>query len=158
MPPKNAAAISRRNFGMDPLVMLGLAAALAFFAITGCVAYLNITMLREDNQKIIHSDAVISALDDLLSTAKDAETGQRGFLLTGEQKYLEPYNAAKSAIAAKIDAVAELTHDNPAQQARIGSLKRHLDAKTDELQETIDLHNTKGAEAALAVVVTDRGK
>jgi len=143
---------------MDPLVILGLAAALAFFAITGAVAYLNITMLREDNQKIIHSDAVISALDDLLSTAKDAETGQRGFLLTGEPKYLEPYNAAKSAIAAKIDAVAELTLDNPAQQARIAPLKRHLDAKTAELQETIDLHNTKGAEAALAVVVTDRGK
>jgi CheY-like chemotaxis protein/signal transduction histidine kinase/CHASE3 domain sensor protein len=143
---------------MDPLVMLGLGAALAFFAITGGVAYLNITMLREDNQKIIHSDAVISALDDLLSTAKDAETGQRGFLLTGEPKYLEPYNAAKSAIAAKIDAVAELTQDNPAQQARIASLKRHLDSKTAELQETIDLHNTKGAEAALAVVVTDRGK
>ncbi len=136
MPPKPAAAPSRRNFGMDPLVVLGLGAALVFFAVTGGVAYLNITMLREDNQKIIHSDAVISALDELLSTAKDAETGQRGFLLTGEPKYLDPYNAAKSAIVAKIDAVAELTQDNPTQQARIAPLKRHLDAKTAELQET----------------------
>src|ERR1700733_7810101 len=119
MPLKTAAPTSRRNFGMDPLVLLGLAIAVAFFAVTAEVAYFNITMLREDNQKIIHSDAVISALDDLLSTAKDAETGQRGFLLRGEEKYLEPYNVARSSIAAKIDAVAELTLDNPAQQARI---------------------------------------
>ena len=158
MPPKTAAAVSRRQFGMDPFVILGLAAALAFFVVTGCLAYLNITTLSEDNQKVVHSGAVIAALDELLSTAKDAETGQRGFLLTGEERYLEPYNTAKSAIAAKIDAVADLTLASPAQQARIASLKGHLDAKMAELRETIDLRRTKGAEAALAVVVTDRGK
>jgi CHASE3 domain sensor protein len=64
------------------------------------------------------------ALDDLLSTAKDAETGQRGYLLTEDPKYLEPYGAAKSALRAKLDKIADLTADNPRQQSRIAMLRR----------------------------------
>src|ERR1700744_2247299 len=97
-------------------------------------------------------------LDELLSTIKDAETGQRGYLLTNNDRYLEPYNAALPVATAELDQLAELTRDNPNQQARIPQLKLHIDAKFAELKQTIDLRRTQGAEAALAVVTTDRGK
>jgi CheY-like chemotaxis protein/signal transduction histidine kinase/CHASE3 domain sensor protein len=147
-----------RGLGLDPAVGLGLVGVLIFFVISGLVAYFNLQTLREDNGKIVHSHAVIIALDTLLSTAQDAETGQRGFLLTGNDRYLDPYNAALTAIPAKLNDIAQLTSDNPAQQANIVGLKSHIDAKLAELKETIDLRRSQGAAAALAVVNTDRGK
>jgi len=137
---------------------VGLAAMLAFFLISGGIAYLNIQTLREDNQKILHSHTVIIAIDELLSTVQDAETGQRGYLLTGKDSYLEPYENAVSAATSRIDSVASLTQDNATQQANIAQLRRHIEAKLTELKETIDLHRSAGNAAALAVVTTDRGK
>jgi CheY-like chemotaxis protein/CHASE3 domain sensor protein len=144
--------------GLDSAVAFGLIGVLAFFAISGIVAYLNLQTLRDDNQKIIHSHEVIVALGTLLSDAQDAETGQRGFLLTGNDKYLEPYNTALSAISSEVSHVTRLTSDNPTQQTKIAALRAHIDAKLAELKETIDLRRTEGAAAALAVVGTDRGK
>ena len=155
---RTPAPTASRKTGMDPLVSFGLAAVFVFFLVSGGVAYRNITTLRDDNQMIVHSHAVIVALDELLSSAKDAETGQRGFLLTNNEKYLEPYNAAVANIATRVNEIAELTRDNPRQQARIAPLRQHVDAKLAELKETIDLRRSQGAEAALAVVATDRGK
>jgi CheY-like chemotaxis protein/signal transduction histidine kinase/CHASE3 domain sensor protein len=147
-----------RKSGMEPLVSLGLAAVLVFFLISGWVAYLNIETLREDNLRIVHSQQVITTLDNLLSTVQDAETGQRGFLLTNDEHYLEPYNAALLAVTPQLDGLSELTRDNPRQQARIAPLKAHIDAKLAELKQTIDLRRSQGSEAALAIVTTDRGK
>ena len=98
------------------------------------------------------------ALDELQSSAQDAETGQCGFLLTNNEKYLEPYNSALLAIPPKLDEIAQLTSDNPAQKPRVAALKLHIGAKLAELKETIDLRQTHGLDAALAVVNSDRGK
>jgi CheY-like chemotaxis protein/signal transduction histidine kinase len=144
--------------GLDPAAAFGLIGVLVFFAISGIVAYLNLQTLRDDNQKIVHSHEVIVALENLLLDAQDAETGQRGFLLTGNEKYLEPYNTAVAAISSEISNVARLTDDNPTQQTKIVGLRTHVDAKLAELKETIDLRRSEGAAAALAIVNTDRGK
>jgi signal transduction histidine kinase/DNA-binding response OmpR family regulator/CHASE3 domain sensor protein len=138
--------------------MLGLAAVLAFFLISGVIAYVNIQVLRENNQRIVHSHQVLVALDALFSTTQDAETGQRGYLLTGNDRYLEPYENAVETAEPRLETVASLTRDNPTQQANIAQLKRHIDAKLAELKETIDLHKSAGAQAALDVVNSDRGK
>jgi len=137
---------------------LGVAAAVVFFLVSGVVSYSNVQALRTDNDKIVHSHEVISALDTLLSTVQDAETGQRGFLLTGNEKYLQPYDDALSKVASDLSAISTLTRDNPTQQANIGQLKPHVEAKLAELKQTIDLRRAEGAAAALAVVNTDRGK
>ena len=158
MNQKAAFSTPTRKSGMDPLVSTGLAAVLGFFLLSGAVAYSNIRTLWEDNQKIVHSYQVITTLDELLSTMKDAETGQRGFLLTYNERYLEPYNSALLAVKSQLSRLAELTSDNPKQQDRIRPLQVHIDAKLSELAETIALRRTKGFDEALAVVVTDRGK
>ena len=54
--------------------------------------------LIEANRWVVHTHEVIEGLEDVLSVLKDAETGQRGFVLTGQQRYLEPYNAAASQL------------------------------------------------------------
>jgi len=150
------ASSSRSN--LELWTAIGLPLVLIFFLVSGAIAYRNIEVLRTNNQQILHSHTVLISLDELLSTAQDAETGQRGYLLTGNDKYLEPYQSAVAAVGSRIDTVASLTHDNATQQANLVRVKRHVDAKLAELKETIDLRRDQGAQAALAVVGTDRGK
>ncbi|WP_068082286.1 response regulator [Novosphingobium rosa] len=138
--------------------MTGLVAVLLFFLVVGGVAWYNIRTLKDDNEKIIHSHEVMITLDELLSSVKDAETGQRGYLLTDSDRYLEPYNAAVLSLKSQIADLQDLTRDNPRQQGRIGALKVHIEAKLAELRETIMLRQTRGEEAALALVRSDRGK
>src|ERR1700748_1618762 len=92
-----------------PWTALGVIAALAFFLISGVVSYSNVQVLKTDNEKIVHSHEVITTLDALFSTMQDAETGQRGYLLTGSEKYLQPYEDARSKVSSELSAIATLT-------------------------------------------------
>ena len=158
MRTSSATAPAGQKSGLEPLAALSLAGVIVFLLISGAVAYFNLRTLREDNQQTIHSHEVMVALEEVLSAAQDAETGQRGFLLTDNDKYLDPYHTAVATVGSAVDRVALLTQDNPSQQARIPSLKAHVAAKLAELAQTIELRRTQGVEAAMAVVNTDRGK
>ncbi|WP_043605390.1 response regulator [Novosphingobium sp. Rr 2-17] len=143
---------------MDFRTLSGLVIAVLFFIASGSVAYTNLKVLREDTHLITHSHEVILSLENLLSTLQDVETGQRGYLLTGRDRYLDPYNVALADVAPRLKRVTDLTSDNVNQQARLAMLQRHIQAKLDELHETIEARQKVGPEAALAIVVTDRGK
>jgi signal transduction histidine kinase/CheY-like chemotaxis protein/CHASE3 domain sensor protein len=144
--------------GGDRLVWLGLAVAVFFFLATGAIAYFNFQTLKQDSALLVRADEALTALEDILSTVKDAETGQRGYLLTGKDSYLDPYNTAVQEIGPRFDALRRLIIDNAGQQDRLGVLKQRIDAKLAELKQTIDLRQNQGQAAALAVVQTDRGK
>jgi signal transduction histidine kinase/DNA-binding response OmpR family regulator/CHASE3 domain sensor protein len=144
--------------GLEPGVAIGLTATLFFFVVSSAVAYLNLEALRRGNERIVQTHVAIVSLDELLSHVQDAETGQRGFLLTNNGSYLAPYNAAVRAIPAKLDQIGQLTAANPGQGQRMLTLRQHVDAKLAELSETIDRRRTDGLEAAIAMVNSDRGK
>jgi len=137
---------------------IGLLLVVLFFLVSGAIAYRNITILRDSDARIRHSHNVIIGLDEVLSTVQDAETGQRGYLLTGRDQYLAPYSEAVARVATKLDAIAALTRDNATQQARIETLRRHVAAKLAELKHTIDLRQAGNSAAALDLVNSDRGK
>ncbi|WP_454758614.1 response regulator [Caulobacter segnis] len=143
---------------LDPKTFLGLALAIGFFVGSGLVAHRNTNILRDDARRIFHSHEVIVAIGELRSSVQDAETGQRGFLLTGNDRYLEPYEAAVANVARQTDRLATLTGDNPAQQDRIVVLRQRVAGKLAELKDTIDVRRARGAAAAQAIVATDRGK
>ena len=149
---------SKRALGLDPGVAFGLAGALFFFVVSGLVAYLNLQALREGNARIMQTHGAIVALDELLSYVQDAETGQRGFLLTNNETYLAPYYTALKAIPPKIEEIDQRTAGNPGQAKRLTALKQHVEAKLAELSGTIDIRRTQGLEPALAIVRSDRGK
>ncbi|WP_420963128.1 response regulator [Brucella sp. IR073] len=152
------AQISKRSLNLDPAVAIGLAGAIVFFIVSGFVSYLNLQALREGNAAVIQTHVTIVGLDELLSQVQDAETGQRGFLLTNNESYLAPYNTALQAIPRALDNIAERIADNPGQGERLAVLRQRIEAKLAELRHAIDLRRTQGLEAALAVVNTDRGK
>src|ERR1035441_5134192 len=138
----------------------GFALALAALLIIGVVSYRSTTALIENSAWVDHTYLVLDNLEQLLSTMKDAETGQRGFVITGEERYLEPYNSALGQSDQILKAIRELTKDNPNQQARLDALDLLIAAKFTELKTIIDLRRDpiKGFETARQEVLTDKGK
>ena len=112
--------------GGDPLIWLGLAAATLFFVASGAVAYLNFQTLKQDSALVVHSGETLTALEDVLSTVKDAETGQRGYLLTGKDSYLDPYSAVLE------DAFAQ--QPQPQRKQRIGQRRQLRQGKGHDHQ------------------------
>ncbi len=144
--------------GGELSITAGLLAVLLFFVASGVVAYLNTHTLSTDSDLIAQTHDTIAGLDDIVSIMKDAETGQRGFVLTGREEYLAPYNQALDHIDDRLAGLHELLKDDPQQLARLEAIKKHIAAKLAELNETILLRREKGFDAALTVVLTNRGK
>ncbi len=122
------------------------------------ISYRNTYDLIENDSWVAHTYQVRTDLADLVSLLKDAETGQRGYLITGDDSYLAPYQSALGSIKATLDDVRKLTSDNPDQQRRLTALSPLIDAKLAELKQTIDLRRTEGLDAATKMVVTNAGK
>jgi CHASE3 domain sensor protein len=122
------------------------------------VSYRNTSRLIENDAWVAHTYQVRTELADLLSDLKDAETGQRGYLITGDESYLAPYQSSLAAVKSTLGDVRRLTSDNPDQQRRLSAISPLIDAKLAELKQTIDLRRTAGFDAALKVVVTNAGK
>src|SRR5450759_4805256 len=90
----------------------GYALALMILVILGVVSYRNTTGLIAAAQMKTHTYQVLENLKGVLSTLKDAETGQRGYIISGEERYLEPYRAGTSAVSLTIQNLRGLTADN----------------------------------------------
>src|SRR5208282_3443330 len=74
----------------------------------------------QDAEKwVVRTYQVINSAESVLSMMKDAERGERGFLLTGEASYLAPYNSAIAGLPNGLKELKDLTSDNPRQQARL---------------------------------------
>lgn len=101
---------------------------------------------------------VRTLIDEVAARLVDAETGQRGFLLTGDEAYLEPYQNATTSLNRVFIELENSTSDNPAQQHRVQTLETLTGKKIAELQKTIDLRKTKGPQAARQLVLTGEGK
>ncbi|MEI9986939.1 MAG: CHASE3 domain-containing protein [Aliidongia sp.] len=108
------------------------------------VAYRTTDALIENDGLVNRTYEARLAMANLLSLLKDAETGQRGFVLTGDETYLAPYSDALPAIKNALDSAKALTADNPAEQQRVLSLAPLIDSKLTELRQTIDLRRSTG--------------
>ncbi len=136
----------------------GYALALLFLVVIGMISYRNTTALVAGAQLTVHTHQVRENLDQALSALQNAETGQRGYIITGDDQYLEPYRAGTELVSQAIQNVRRLTADNLEQQRRLDLLEPLVKNKIAELRETVDLRGRKGFDAALQVVRTDKGK
>ena len=102
---------------------------------------------------------ILEGLQSLHSSLKDAETGQRGFLLSNEERYLEPYVAARAAVPSEFTTLRKLMSDSGAEQLqRLETLERIATTKLEELEQTIQLSRAGEEAMAIAIVRSDRGK
>jgi CHASE3 domain sensor protein len=101
---------------------------------------------------------VLEHLSGLLSLMKDAETGQRGFVITGDETYLEPHREAVPLVATTVADLRRLTSDNPHQQRRIDEAEALIATKLAELDRTIAMRRTQGFEATQKAIQGGEGK
>lgn len=107
---------------------------------------------------VIHTHDVITNSEKLLSSMKDAETGQRGFLITQEITYLEPYYTGMSDAQKIFQELKMLTKDNQEQQLTLEHIEQSMRLKFDELALTVELVQYDNLSQALKIVKEDRGK
>jgi signal transduction histidine kinase len=112
---------------------------------------------KSDDQWVLHSLEVRAQLTRVLSLVQSAETGQRGYLLTGRDIYLQPYQRAISELPAMLDSTQKMVRDNPQQLQNLPQLRQLITDKLDELRSTIDAYKAGNSAAALAVVNNDTG-
>ncbi|HEX4112197.1 MAG TPA: CHASE3 domain-containing protein [Stellaceae bacterium] len=136
----------------------GFAIAGAILLAVALVGYRSISTLIENDDLVNRSHLVQIGFADLVSDMKDAETGQRGFVITGDPAYLEPYQASLGSIAKRLDALRTETADNPGQQQHLVALGPLVDRKLAELKTVIDVRRTAGFEAAAKEVGNNVGK
>ena len=106
---------------------------------------------------VIHTHQVQLELSETLALLTDAETGQRGYLYTGQQQYLAPYDRAVRQVELQIDDLAGLTADNPRQQAAIAQLRPLARQKLEELASTIAFYRAGHTDEARKLVLGDSG-
>jgi len=133
-------------------IAAGFTLAFLLLVVIGAVAYRSINSLTDTSKSVTHTHEVLENISEMLSLLKDAETGQRGYIITGDQPFLEPYNNALNGLPKVVEKLRTLTADNPNQQKRIGQAEPLVKAKLEELQQTIDLRR-KGDVTQVAQIV-----
>jgi PAS domain S-box-containing protein len=123
-----------------------------------CCAHMMGNAALRANRAVTAQQSVIDHLNQTLATLSDAETGQRGFLLSGEDRYLDPYNAAVSRIRGELRSLDDLAETEDLSAANVSRFKELTGAKLAELEHTIGIRRSQGFAAAVAEVHTHVGK
>ena len=145
------------NWQLNKKITIGFSLAILVILIVGIVAYQTINNFRLTNEREIRVRKTLEQLEDVFSTVKDVETGQRGFIITGKESYVEPYNNAKSTIHAELKELRGLINDET-QLKNLDTLEKLINTKLVLSNALIEARKSGGFEAALKIILTDESK
>jgi len=143
------------TFAPNRIISLSL---LVFLLASGTMAVESARELALSRAWLQRNTLALADIRDSAVSIRDAESGQRGYLLTGDPTYLRPYLTAVPRIAAYLAALQTLFGDNAAQQSRLAALRPLITAKIAEMAETLQLKQQSGTGAAMALVRTNQGQ
>ncbi|HET7105289.1 MAG TPA: PAS domain S-box protein [Candidatus Acidoferrum sp.] len=155
--PREAVQADQLLTPMKRKVDWGFGIALALLGIVGVTAYVQVIRLRDNDQMVDHTHQVISSLRKVQSLVADAETGQRGFLITGDRLFLRPYNEAREQLDGELGILRTLIADNPNQQGSRRELEASAAKRMQQLREVLELREKKGISAAGQEILTLQG-
>jgi PAS domain S-box-containing protein len=138
-------------------VIAGFIALLALLAINTIIVRHQLAVQVGNQEWFSHSRRVVQELRITEAVVKDAETGQRGFLYTGKENYLLPYDRATAQMDGHLQNLSDLIGDNPKEQSEAEDLRVLVHKKLAELARTISLFRSGNTAAANALVVSDQG-
>jgi CHASE3 domain sensor protein len=156
--PTTAASRAGSGLPLPAGPLAGFVAALFAVVLIAFFSYRPLQANTDAADRVTHTLEVMAQLEGLLSSVQDAETGQRGYPLTGAEHYHTPYNNASSRIRGAIARLKAMTVDNPKQQQAGDLLALQVQDKMEELRQTIELRRSGQAAQALQLVQSDRGK
>jgi CHASE3 domain sensor protein len=137
---------------------LGFSVAVLTLLVIAGAGYRSINELVDNDRLVTHTTTVREDLARLLATVTDAETGGRGFIITGKDAFLDPLKRARGEVAEQFATLKTLTSDNPAQQERLDTLHPLIQAKLAEVDRLIDIRRESGFDAAQEQVAGAEGK
>jgi len=132
--------------------------AIAALALILGLAYWDWRQFEAASERVRETERSLRQMESILSTMKDAETGERGFLITGDEQYLEPYTLARKNIAGELSAVrnSPVTESNMSQVFAI--LENSIRELLAQMESLIDLRREQGPEPAFEILDKGRGK
>ena len=136
----------------------GLLACTVLAALIALGTFWLASRVQVQNQWVHHSLSVRNQLQLIQTLALRVESAQRGYLVTGRDEYLAPFEPAKAALNTALDQTAALVGDNPQQMQAVRELRQSIAAKLDELQHTIALRKAGRTDEALVLVNSDEGR
>jgi signal transduction histidine kinase len=139
-------------------LLLSAALVLTALVLNALATYRATLTMVEDNRQAVRSAETIQHLEGLLSQLKDAENGQRGFIITGMEEYLEPYNWSREKYPLHLARLKELMVDRPEQQARLRQIEEGIAQRYLEIDEGLRIRRQQDFPAAQQFVISHRGK
>src|SRR5579883_2156716 len=109
---------------MPRATTIGLALLVLLLIANAIISEWNIQRLLFNDQRVVHTQEVLTRLEEVLANVTEAETGERGFLITGDSQYLEPYHAAVAESWRTLDRLSKLTEDDAEQQPQLDALRQ----------------------------------
>jgi CHASE3 domain sensor protein len=137
---------------------LGFAVPAVVLLLVALLGYQSIERLIRNQQLEGQSYDVRLGLGAVLDALQDAETGARGYVISGHEEFLEPYKAAAPALTAAMEDLRRLTANDPSQLGRVEQLRSVADQKLEQMQSYVDLRRDKGFEVAVADVTRGEGR
>lgn len=134
------------NWTFGKKLGLGFAVAVLTIVVIGFSGHRATARLIENDRMVEHTHEVRRTIAHLLAALTDVETGQRGYLLTGDESFLEPYNTGLKESAQMLSDARKLTVDNPLQQRRLAELEPVVDARLASLARRITEFRDRGLE------------
>jgi methyl-accepting chemotaxis protein len=122
------------------------------------LAYWSVNSLIDNNRWVDHTHQVRTELFGLLTSLIDSETGERGFVITGDEAYLQPYTTGITATKTGLASVRNLTADNPEQQERLARLASLIESEHGFFADVISSRRSYGIDAATKLVVSGHAK
>lgn len=146
----------RLSSGKQVITIFG--AGLLLLIVISVASYKNITILVSASEQRQHTHEVLTALEDVLLNLKDIEAGHRGYAVTGQESYLAPYRSAVTRLDRTMALFKQLTVGDPLQQERLKRLEPLAAQSLEFSNRVIDVRNTQGHDAALALIRTGADK
>jgi CHASE3 domain sensor protein len=146
------------NVTVGKRLVAGFGLAAFTLLLIALLSYRNADLLIETERWVEHTHQVRAKLADLLSQLKDVETDQRGYIITGDESYLDPYKPALAGIRTALAELKNLTSDNPNQQRRFAGVTPLIESKLTIVDEAITMRRSQGFDAALKIVAANTGK
>jgi methyl-accepting chemotaxis protein len=138
--------------------LIGAIPILIAMILSGAVSFGYNFLLKESGKSVDHTFLVLSKIDAVLLRLQDAETGQRGFIITADDAYLAPFVAAEEQAFGALADLGGLISDNADQKSRVEKLQQLANTKFSELKQTIETRRHDGFEAARLSVLRSSGK
>ncbi|HMI03840.1 MAG TPA: response regulator [Pedobacter sp.] len=139
-------------------VLTGFAVSLAFVLVSAATSYFSIKSLGEDARWTSHTYEVLNLVQKIENQALSAETGVRGYVLSQQNKFLEPYTLNAAKIGPTIRELRKLVSDNPEQSDRVDSLEFYANEKLADMQGILESSASKGRTASLEQILTGNGQ